>query len=170
MVKVAKDAEAVKSAEAAEHDLEPRKLEYSPSRKPRLAPDPADRGDGGRVESMALMAFCFVGLQVSHRPPHRPTPPAFLPPLLCYHALFRLCNPPPTAPLALCPLHPVPCTLRAYAAACRAGLVPHVGLLAGEGDDDRVHHRPLPIGHLLCLLQPRLCHRRRPHRDAPAAR
>ena len=65
MVKEAKDAETVKLVEVSEHDLEPRKLEYSPSRKPRLAPDPSDRGDGGRVESVALMAFCFVGLQVS---------------------------------------------------------------------------------------------------------
>ena len=69
MVKEAKEAEMVKATEASEHDLEPRKLEYSPSRKSRLAPDPAllihdSAIDGTRVESMALMAFCFVGLQV----------------------------------------------------------------------------------------------------------
>ena len=70
MVKEAKDTEMAmaKAVEGSEHDLEPRKLEYSPSRKPRLAPDPPELGDT-RVGSMALMAFCFVGLQVPRCPP-----------------------------------------------------------------------------------------------------
>ena len=66
MVKEAKEAEMVIATEASEHDLEPRKLEYSPSRKPRLAP--GGSGDT-RVESMLLMTFCFVGLQVPRLPP-----------------------------------------------------------------------------------------------------
>ena len=103
MVKVAKDAEAVKSAEAAEHDLEPRKLEYSPSRKPRLAPDPPELGDT-RVESMALMAFCFVGLQVPRLPPS--TLPS------CANVPSAPLQPStPYAPAApLCTLHSAPCT------------------------------------------------------------
>ena len=58
MVKEAKDTEMAmaKAVEGSEHDLEPRKLEYSPSRKPRLAPDPPELGDT-RVGSIALMAF-----------------------------------------------------------------------------------------------------------------
>ena len=70
MVKEAKDTEMAmaKAVEGSEHDLEPRKLEYSPSRKPRLAPDPPELGDT-RVGSIALMAFCFVGLQVPRCPP-----------------------------------------------------------------------------------------------------
>ena len=78
MVKEAKDTEMAmaKAVEGSEHDLEPRKLEYSPSRKPRLAPDPPELGDT-RVGSMALMAFCFVGLQVPRCPPSiRPSDPA----------------------------------------------------------------------------------------------
>ena len=72
MVKEAKDTEMAmaKAVEGSEHDLEPRKLEYSPSRKPRLAPDPPELGDT-RVGSIALMAFCFVGLQVPRCPPLR---------------------------------------------------------------------------------------------------
>ena len=96
MVKEAKDAEMVKATEASEHDLEPRKLEYSPSRKPRLAPDPPELGDT-RVESMALMAFCFVGLQVPRLPPSTlpscanvPSPP--LQPSTPYAAAAPLCT------------------------------------------------------------------------------
>ena len=100
MVKEAKDTEMAmaKAVEGSEHDLEPRKLEYSPSRKPRLAPDPPELGDT-RVGSIALMAFCFVGLQVPR------CPPSFL-------TLLRartLCNPPhlqrlprPRAPRPCC--------------------------------------------------------------------
>ena len=156
MVKEAKDTEMAmaKAVEGSEHDLEPRKLEYSPSRKPRLAPDPPELGDT-RVGSIALMAFCFVGLQVPR------CPPSFL-------TLLRartLCNPPhlqrlprplapccPRAPAAAaCPVTracsmPAPWSRpfrpsrpRALtpAAARRTGLLPHVGLPAGEGGHDR---------------------------------
>ena len=156
MVKEAKDTEMAmaKAVEGSEHDLEPRKLEYSPSRKPRLAPDPPELGDT-RVGSIALMAFCFVGLQVPRCPPS----------ILTLLRARTLCNPPhlqrlprPLAPCCLrtpaaaaCPVTrtcsmPAPCSRplrpsrpRAFtpAAARRTGLLPHVGLPAGEGGHDR---------------------------------
>jgi hypothetical protein len=152
MVKEAKDTEMAKAVEGSEHDIEPRKLEYSPSRKPRLAPDPPELGDT-RKGSIALMAFCFVGLLVPRCPPS----------ILTRLRARTLCNPPHLQRLApwhralcapaaaACPVTracsmPAPCSRpfrpprpRALtpAAARRTGLLPHLGLPAGEGDHDR---------------------------------
>ena len=101
MVKEAKDTEMAmaKAVEGSEHDLEPRKLEYSPSRKPRLAPDPPELGDT-RVGSIALMAFCFVGLQVPRCPPSiRPSDPAPRTHPLQPSTPSAPASPPGTAPL-----------------------------------------------------------------------
>ena len=43
-----------------EHDLEPRKLEYSPPREKRKAVEPQESS------SLPMMAFCFVSLQASY--------------------------------------------------------------------------------------------------------
>ena len=100
MVKEAKDTEMAmaKAVEGSEHDIEPRKLEYSPSRKPRLAPDPPELGDT-RKGSIALMAFCFVGLQV----------PRFPPSILTRLRARTLCNP---AHLSACLAPLAPCSPR----------------------------------------------------------